>query len=218
MSAPVRRGSEPRWGGIRQAMARSVRRLVFGLGNPGPDYEGTRHNVGFDVLDHLALHEGLLFQSPASLDGYSGPSRFSCARSFAPNGLLVKPETFMNRSGDVALPLVEWAGCHPEDVLVVYDDMDLEVADLRIRAGGSSGGQKGMQSIIESLETDRIPRLRVGIGRSGPDAARHVLSRFRAEEIVEMEISVAEASEAVLDWLGHGRIQETMTRFHSRWK
>ena len=198
-------------------MARPVRRLVFGLGNPGPDYAETRHNVGFRVLDHLVLHEGLLFEPPATLDGYDGPRAFTHARSHDPSALLVKPSTFMNLSGDVVAPLVRWAGLEPRDVLVVYDDMDLPVADLRIRPAGGAGGQKGMRSIIQTLGTDQFPRLRVGIGRATTDAARHVLSRFRPEEEVEMQISVAEAAEAVLFFLQTGDIEKCMTRFHSRW-
>ena len=199
-------------------MTRLVRRLVFGLGNPGPEYEGTRHNVGFEVLEHLALHEGLLFEGPRSLEGYHGPGSFRCARSFDPDALLVQPLAFMNRSGDVVRPLVAWAGVDPADVLVVYDDMDLPVASLRLRPFGGAGGQKGMTSIIETLETDRFPRLRVGIGRSGTDAARHVLSRFDRREREEMDVAVAEAAGAVLFWLATGDIEQCMSRFHSRWK
>jgi PTH1 family peptidyl-tRNA hydrolase len=198
-------------------MTRLVRRLVFGLGNPGSEYDGTRHNVGFEVLDHLALHEGLLFEGSQSLEGYMGPGSFSCSRSFDPDALLVKPLTFMNRSGDAAAPLVEWAGVETEDVLVVYDDMDLDATTLRLRPFGGAGGQKGMRSIIDSLGTDRFPRLRIGIGRSSTDAARHVLSRFTGKEREDMDVSVAEASEAVLYWLRHGNIEQCMTRFHSRW-
>ena len=199
-------------------MARTVGRLVFGLGNPGPDYADTRHNVGFRVLDHLALHEGLLFEPSSALAGYGGPRAFQAARIHDPDALLVKPETFMNLSGDVVAPLVDWAGLEPRDVLVVYDDMDLSVADLRLRPWGGAGGQKGMRSIIQTLGTDRFPRLRVGIGRAPTDAARHVLSTFRPEEEVEMKVSIAEAAEAVLFFLRTGDIERCMTRFHSRWK
>lgn len=198
-------------------MTRLVRRLVFGLGNPGSEYDGTRHNVGFEVLERLALHEGLLFEGSRSLEGYDGPGSFRCARSFDPNALLVQPLTFMNRSGEAVRPLVNWAGVAPEDVLVVYDDLDLPVASLRIRPFGGAGGHNGMSSIIESLGTDRFPRLRVGIGRSSTDAARHVLSKFPKQEREEMDVSVVEAAEAILFWLTHGDIEQCMTRFHSRW-
>lgn len=198
-------------------MVRTVRRLVFGLGNPGPDYAETRHNVGFRVLDHLGLHEGLLFEPPTALEGYDGPRAFTFARSHDPDALLVKPETFMNRSGDVVAPLARWAEVEPEDVLVVYDDLDLPLAKLRLRPHGGAGGHNGMRSILQSLGTDRFPRLRVGIGRDSTDAARHVLSRFTADQEVEISISVAEAAEAVLAFLRSGDIERCMSRFHSRW-
>lgn len=191
--------------------------MVVGLGNPGSEYEGTRHNVGFRVLEHLARHEGLLFGAPRTLEGYEGPQGFVCARSHTPDALLVKPTTFMNRSGDVVAPLAAWAGLGPEDVLVVYDDMDLPLGELRLRPWGGAGGHNGMRSLIERLRSDRFPRLRVGIGRARTDAARHVLSRFSPEEDVEIAISVAEASEAILHWLTEGDIEKCMTRFHSRW-
>ena len=192
---------------------------MVGLGNPGPDYRATRHNVGFQLLDRLALHEGLLFESSLSLealDGYDGPSNFTCARVHDPNALLVKPETFMNRSGEAVAPLLAWAGLAPEDLLVVYDDMDLPVGALRIRPHGSSGGQKGMKSMIESLGTDRFPRLRVGIGRDETDAARHVLSTFSPEEREAIDPTLDRGIEAILFWLRTGDIERCMTRFHSR--
>jgi PTH1 family peptidyl-tRNA hydrolase len=123
----------------------------------------------------------------------------------------------MNRSGDVVAPLCEHAGAGPEALMVVYDDMDLDLGRLRIRPHGGAGGHNGMRSIIERLATDRFPRLRVGIGRSGTDAARHVLERFSDKELVEAEISVAEAADALCDWLDTGDLEGCMTRYHSRW-
>jgi len=192
-----------------------MRRVVCGLGNPGPDYAGTRHNVGFAVLDHLARREGLLFESPAVLEGYTAPRQLVCAR--ARDALLVKPLTFMNRSGVVLAPIVRWAGVEPADVLVVYDDLDLPFAALRIRPHGGHGGHNGMRSILESLGTEGFPRLRVGIGNPRTDAARHVLARFAPDEEEDIAISVAEASDAILSWLECGDIELVMTRFHSRW-
>jgi len=208
-----------------------VIRLVVGLGNPGPDYEGTRHNVGFQVVDRLARREGLLFHPGRKLEGFSGPGAFSWARLEQPRALLIKPETFMNRSGTVVAPLVRWAGGWaavelevepaaehvPDHVMVVYDDLDLDLGKLRIRPHGGHGGHNGMRSIIDCLDSDRFPRLRVGIGPAGADAARYVLGRFSPKEAIEAEISVAEATEATLDWLVTGDLEGCMTRFHSRW-
>ena len=192
-------------------------RLVFGLGNPGREYESTRHNVGHDVVGFLARREGLLFGSSSTLERYEGPGAFQCARSFDPDALLVKPETFVNRSGTVVAPLARWADVGVERLMVVVDDMDLPLAHLRIRPHGSSGGHNGLKSIIESLGTDRFPRLRVGIGRSPTEAARHVLSRFSESEREVMERAVAEAAEALFFWLRTGDLEQCMSRFHSRW-
>ena len=209
-------------------------RILVGLGNPGPEYERTRHNVGFEVLDAVALHEGLLFRTVSSLEAvfvgdplldgsrdgekrFGGVKRFRFARSFDPDALLVKPEAFMNRSGEVVAPIADWAEVPPPSILVVYDDLDLDVGRLRLRPHGGAGGHNGMRSIIDSLGSDQFPRLRVGIGRPRTDAARHVLEPFAESERVEIEISIAEAKEAALDWLVTGDIERCMTRFHSRW-
>lgn len=194
------------------------RRLVVGLGNPGTRYRGTRHNVGFEVLDFLARHEGLFFEPADRLDAAFDAGEFLAARLHDPDALLVKPLTFMNASGRAVGPLLEWAGLTPEDLLVVYDDMDLPVGRLRIRAQGGAGGQRGMASILETLRTERFPRLRVGIGRSGTDAARHVLSRFDPAERRLIDLALPEASEAIGAWLETGDIERVMSRFHSRWK
>ncbi len=192
-------------------------RLVIGLGNPGPEHEGTRHNAGFLVLDRIARHEGLIFEPAATLDDWSGPGDFLHARLYAPDALLVKPTTWMNRSGDVVAPLMRWAGLEPADVLVVVDDMDLPPGRLRLRPGGGSGGQKGLQSVIEALGTDRFPRLRVGIGPPATDAVRHVLTRFTPDEQPVIDAALVEAGEALMHWMLWGDIEKCMTRFHSRW-
>lgn len=192
-------------------------RLVVGLGNPGPDYQGSRHNVGFEVVDHLALREGLLFEPGAQLDGYVGCADFLFARAHVPDVVLVKPLTFMNRSGEVVAPLVAWSGGELESLLVIYDDLDLDPGRLRIRAKGGHGGQNGMRSIIGNLDDDRYARLRVGVGRPETDAVRHVLGPFTVEERPLMDRAVEEAAAAVWDWLVDGDLQKTMTRFHNRW-
>jgi len=199
-------------------MKRRVDRIAVGLGNPGLEYQQTRHNVGFDLLDHLAQHEGLLFESTRSLDDYQGPDNFTMARMHDPHVLLVKPLTFMNRSGEALGPLLEWAGLGCDRLLVVYDDMDLDCGALRLRPHGGAGGQNGMKSILASLGSDRFPRLRVGIERAPTDAARHVLSAFSESERPVIERALTEGSEALFAWLQDGDIEGCMTRFHSRWK
>lgn len=195
-------------------------KLVIGLGNPGPEYDDTRHNVGFRVLDRLADHEGLIFESAKStecLEGYSGPRGFRVAELFEPHALFVKPGTYMNRSGSIVAPLSRWAGARPEEVLVVYDDMDLELGRLRLRPRGGPGTHNGMRSIVDQLDSREFPRLRVGIGPPHGDPADFVLARFASKELEEIEISIIEAAEAALHWLTSGDIEACMTRFHTRW-
>ena len=192
-------------------------RLVIGLGNPGPEHEWTPHNLGFHVVERIAAAEGSIFEPAAALEGWNGPRGFDWARLPERDALLVKPLTFMNRSGTVVAPLARWLGAEPEGIFVVYDDIDLPLGALRIRPHGGTGGQRGMQSIVSELGTDRFPRLRAGVGRPRTDAARHVLSRFAPAEREIAEIAVKEAAEAIAWWLAEGDLERCMTRFHSRW-
>lgn len=190
-------------------------KLVVGLGNPGPEYEWTRHNVGFHVVERIAALQGVLFQPASALADHAGLRSFSWAH--ARDAWLVKPEAFMNRSGAVVAQVAAAVGCAPEEILVVYDDFDLPLGKLRIRTHGGPGTHNGMRSIVTALATERFPRLRVGIGAAGTDAARHVLETFTRAERVLIDVSVAEAADAVIDWLASGDLQGCMTRFHSRW-
>ena len=196
-------------------------RLVVGLGNPGPEYEWTPHNVGFHALDVMAKETGQLFQLATRLPDHSGPKQFAWARLQGPDwdqdALLVKPTTWMNRSGRVVAPLALARDVASESILVIYDDIDLPLGALRIRPHGGTGGHNGMRSLRDALGTDRFPRLRIGVGRPKTDAARHVLTRLSGADLVEAEISVAQAAEAALDWLATGDLEQCMTRYHSRW-
>jgi PTH1 family peptidyl-tRNA hydrolase len=194
-----------------------VNKIVVGLGNPGPEYAGTRHNVGYGVVERMAREAGTLFRPARRLEGYQGPRAFSWARLDAHDALLVRPETWMNLSGTVVAPILAFAGVVPSGCMVVYDDLDLPLGGLRLRPHGGAGGHRGVRSIIDELGTDRFPRLRIGIGRPRTDAARHVLERFSPKELEELAISLAEACEALSEWLATGDLEACMTRFHSRW-
>ncbi len=151
--------------------------LIVGLGNPGPDYACTRHNVGFDILDRLraeATGVRQMHRSPRGL-AWSGQLADDAVH-------LLKPMTFMNRSGVAVRETLEKAGLDSADVLVVYDCMDLPLGRLRLRRKGGSGGHLGMESIIMELGTERFPRLRVGIGRPSGEVIDHVLSRWTVRE------------------------------------
>ncbi|MSR64820.1 MAG: aminoacyl-tRNA hydrolase [Verrucomicrobiae bacterium] len=190
-------------------------KLIIGLGNPGREYDGTRHNIGFRVADALAERLGV---------GYKSKRKFLAEVAETKRGemtlLLARPLTYMNLSGQSAAALREWYKCELRDVFVMYDDADLDLGRLRVRGEGSSGGHKGMQSIIDALGTSAITRLRLGVGRSdGPrDGLKdHVLSRFdRNEEKIVKEM-VVRAVEAVESWLDRG-LAATMNEFNSRTK
>lgn len=154
-------------------------RLITGLGNPGSEYEGTRHNVGFAFIDRM------LAAIPGTMEKcHAHNSRFWKGTYAGQKLILQKPLTFMNLSGDAVAGLAAAEGIRPEEILIVHDDMDLTPGRIRLRANGSSGGHNGIGSIIERLGTQRFPRLRIGIGKmaNGHGSADFVLSKFTAEE------------------------------------
>lgn len=171
-------------------------RLVVGLGNPGRQYARSRHNVGFRCLDLVAERLGAKF-SRRAFNAYLAMAQRGGAKV-----LLAKPQTFMNLSGESVGRIAHYYGLAPERLLVIYDDMDLPLGRIRIRESGSSGGHKGMQSIIHALGTDAFPRLRIGIGRSAiVEGASYVLGRFAPEEegaLVEVLRRAADAVEVIL--------------------
>ena len=164
-------------------------RLLVGLGNPGREYSGTRHNVGFMVLDRLAAASGATFRADKKWQ----------ADAVLANGVwLLKPQTYMNLSGESVSALVRFYQIEPARVLVVLDDMALPLGRLRIRERGSHGGHNGLRSILAHLGTQDVPRLRVGIGSSDPgEATGHVLGRFAVDERPLVEQSLDRAVEAV---------------------
>ncbi|MCC6143256.1 MAG: aminoacyl-tRNA hydrolase [Candidatus Hydrogenedentes bacterium] len=183
-------------------------KVIVGLGNPGPKYRNTRHNLGFVVLDLLADQLG------------GGPAREKCgglvveAQHGAERLMLVKPLTFMNRSGDCVAPLVRNKISSPQDLLVVTDDVNLPLGRLRLRAGGSAGGHNGLKSLIERLGSQEFPRVRMGVGESGGrDLADHVLSRFHPDEMEEVAEMVKRAAEAVLCFVAQG-IEKAMNQYN----
>lgn len=182
-------------------------KLVVGLGNPGRKYEGTRHNVGYDVVNHLARRHAQ--GSPrAAFHGEVLEANLNGERA-----LLLCPHTYMNRSGSSVVAARDFYKLDDEDLLIVCDDFHLPLGQLRVRAQGSAGGQKGLADIIRCLGTDRVPRLRFGIGEPPPrwDAADFVLSKFTAEESTDVQLSVERAADAVLTWARDG-IQTCMNQ------
>lgn len=183
-------------------------KVAVGLGNPGAKYTGTRHNIGFEVIDYLARGPGC---SPFR-------EKFEAFVAELKEGdetvLLVKPLTFMNLSGRSARAIVDFYKLPVDRVLIVCDDFNLPLGKLRIRAKGSHGGQNGLKNIQEQLGTDAYARLRIGVGQPGPgEAVDFVLSKFKPGERPATEDAVALAAQAVLAWVRQG-IEASMNRFN----
>lgn len=175
-------------------------RLVVGLGNPGREYARTRHNVGFLAVDELV----------GRLAGVSGRARFRALVSEGVRGtekiVTIKPQTFMNLSGTSVREAIHWYKLNLEDVLIVVDDMDLPLGQIRLRPDGSAGGHNGLKSIFSELGATTVPRLRVGIGRGGGSSTAHVLSRFNESEATELPEIVERAVDATERWIDVGII------------
>lgn len=185
-------------------------KLIFGLGNPGDKYKNTKHNVGFVVLDHLAKSLGLKFNQTKF------KSLYAEGRIGTEKIILVKPQTFMNLSGESVQPWLDFYKMSPEDFLIIYDDMDMNVGKIRLRLKGGSGGHNGIKSIIEQLGGKEFNRLRVGIGRPYQEQSviSHVLSQFPKEEVNNVEDAVRDSTDAIKYWAKNHTFQETMNQFN----
>ena len=185
-------------------------KLIVGLGNPGPKYRDTLHNVGFMTVDVLAARHGAAFES--------APAEALMARVRGADGglLLVKPLTFMNRSGTAVGDLVRFYKIPVEDVIVVLDEVALPAGQLRARPSGSAGGHNGLKSILGVLGTDRVARLRIGVGRGDPrrDLADHVLSAIPPDLRQIVDDAVLRAADAVECFARDG-IEKTMQVFNA---
>ncbi len=167
----------------------STIRLVIGLGNPGAEYNRTRHNVGFDVVDLLASEWGLAWQHSKSWQALWAKGE---------KAILVKPTSYMNRSGESLSAVAGFYKIEPAEILVVLDDMTLELGRLRLRPEGGTGGHNGLESVIVHLGTEAVPRLRFGIGAApSAGAVDYVLGRFFEEETPVVEKAVVRAADAV---------------------
>ena len=187
-------------------------KLLVGLGNPGPKYQGTRHNIGFAVVDELARRASVGFES--------APVDALIARIRSPEGvgdpvLLAKPLTFMNRSGEAVGGLMRYFKVAPADLLVIVDEIQLPLARLRARPRGSAGGHNGLKSIVEHLGQD-FARLRVGVGRGDArrDLADHVLAKFDRDEADEARAMMERAADAAETFITSG-IEAVMNRFNA---
>ncbi len=187
-------------------------KLVVGLGNPGREYEQTRHNVGFLAVEEMARRAGASWRRSLRF-----PVRTATIRlPDGPEMILAEPLTYMNASGDAVGPLARKRGIAPDDLLVVYDDADLPAGALRIRPFGGPGGHNGMRSIIAALGSDRFARIRIGIGRGGgTELVEHVLASFTPDEWTTMNETIRRGADAALCWAVEG-IEPAMNRFNRR--
>ncbi len=175
-------------------------KVVVGLGNPGSRYEGTRHNIGFDVVFELSRR----WQAERPRQKFE--AEVAEAVFGSEKVLLVWPQTFMNLSGRTVGEIFRFRRVELNDILVISDDMNLRLGQLRLRGSGSAGGQKGLLSIIQVLGTEAFARLRVGVDRppAGQDAANYVLARFRKEELDTVDAAVRQAALGVESWISRG--------------
>ena len=167
--------------------------VVVGLGNPGKQYENTRHNVGFNVIDILAKEYGI------SVSKIKHKALIGEGRVGSEKVLLVKPQTYMNLSGETLIDIYNYYKVDLENIVVIYDDIDLDVGKLRIRKKGSAGTHNGMRSIVKCLGSTEFPRVRVGVSKPmpGQNLADFVLSRFRKEEADDLAMGLEKACNAV---------------------
>ncbi len=181
-------------------------RLVAGLGNPGREYESTRHNAGFLVIDRLAARLGLTLSFSNAWQALFGRAPDGC--------MYLKPMTFMNLSGRSVQGVAQYYKVAAAEMLIVFDDLALPLGQLRLRREGSAGGQNGMQSIIDHLGTTELPRLRVGIGAAEKgDMVDHVLGKFTAAELGPLTAAIDRAADAVTHTREHG-LESAMNLFN----
>lgn len=174
--------------------------LIVGLGNPGKDYEKTRHNIGFRVIDRVSEKLGVKVNT-IKFKGLYGETRYAGQKV-----QLLKPQTYMNLSGESIREVTDYFKLSSDEVLVIVDDIDIDFATLRIRPQGKSGTHNGLKSIIKCLGSQKFPRLRIGVGEKHPnqDLAKFVLSNFTKEEEKSIEEAIERAADAVLDVIEHG--------------
>lgn len=184
-------------------------KLLVGLGNPGTKYKNTRHNMGFMSVDLLAESLGI------DIDKNDFKGLYARFKYKQEDVILFKPQTFMNLSGEALVQIKQFFKVEDEDIVVVYDDLDLEPGIIRLRLSGSSGGQKGMQNIIELLGTQDIKRIRIGIGKPIYDAVDYVLGRATGEEKEKLEQAIVTASKALKDILDNGFLH-AMAEFNKK--
>lgn len=185
-------------------------KLIVGLGNPGKEYENTRHNSGFCVMDELAK------ECQVQIEQKKFKSLIATTRIHGEQVMLMKPQTYMNNSGEAVIEAVKFYHIDLEDILVIYDDMDMPIGKIRLREKGSAGGQNGVKSIIAHLHTQDFKRIRVGIGKdSRVPIVDWVLGKIRKEELEDYHQAVCMAKDAAIYSISHSFV-DTMSHFNKK--
>ncbi|MFV0519711.1 MAG: aminoacyl-tRNA hydrolase [Lachnospirales bacterium] len=184
-------------------------KLIVGLGNFGREYNNTRHNIGFEVIDKLSFDNNIKIEKK-KFKGLLGEGVIGGEKC-----LLVKPQTYMNLSGDCVKQVIDFYKIDINDIIVIYDDIALDVGKIRVRKKGSSGGQKGIQNIIGMLGTDEIQRVRIGVGEKPPkmNLSDYVLSRFLKEEEENLIKGITLGTSAIEDFISMD-IEKVMTKYN----
>lgn len=187
-------------------------KLFVGLGNPGKEYEWTRHNMGFIAIDKFAEMANASFDK----NGFKGEYGIIRNPLFSEPIILLKPQTFMNLSGQSVRPLADFYKLTPDDIVVVYDDMAIEEGSIRLRINGSSGGHKGMQNIIDLFGTDKFKRIRVGIGEPPHgDSINYVLGKPTGDSLKAIEFATDNAAKALKDIALEENFSKIMSKYNA---
>ncbi|NGU51992.1 aminoacyl-tRNA hydrolase [Clostridium perfringens] len=181
--------------------------LIVGLGNPGKQYEKTRHNIGFDVIDYMA--------DKYNIDVNREKFKGICGEGFIENKkvILLKPLTYMNLSGESIREFANFYKLEDDEIIVVYDDISLDIGRLRIREKGSAGGHNGIKSIIQNLGGDKFPRVKVGVGQPKDNLVNHVLGKFSKEDREHIEKVIPVVSDAIVE-IVRNDAKESMNKFN----
>ncbi len=185
-------------------------KLIIGLGNPGREYEKTKHNAGFMAIDLIASELNV------AINQNKGKGLYVKTNYRGESVILLKPQTYMNLSGESVRAIMDFFKIETKDILVIYDDLDLAIGKIRLRAKGSAGGQNGMKNIIQHVGTQEFNRIRIGIGKDARiPVVDYVLTKFRKEELVDFEEACVDAKNAGLYFLTHS-FDDTMNKYNKK--
>lgn len=184
-------------------------KIIVGLGNPGSQYEATRHNIGFHVIDELSKR----LNTPLNQSKFKG--MYGITHVGPEKIMLLKPLTYMNLSGECLIPMMDYFNVEDDEIIVIYDDLDLQAGKLRLRQKGSAGGHNGIKSIIQHLGSQEFNRIRIGIDRpkNGMKVPDYVLSKFTPDELPDIETAVKNSADACEEWFSKSFL-EVMNKFN----